>query len=399
MDVFIWPSLIHVSLMLQTSTYNQDMSGWLVQTGIGCCRFSNDLAWRHRRGCSVDWPSEPVLRDEDVDVDNIPMGHHTPDHVVHLQLQDRMKWAHDGPHLAHDTHGHAVHVALDDVEGVPQVPVRDVEDDVSVVGGMRWRDGPEEDDLFRAGELAEGGQRDDGVGDGVHRGQHAGDVVGAAGLDAPDGVRLLLAERVCGAAVVLRTLEGQAAEAALDVEAGLVDGAVVDAGHTLVDVLAVAAVGGQPVPGRGAAALEASRDVDAAVGADVAPGGQGALVDVFARGPVHVAELVASPAVTLVGAVDIGALLAAGAAVTLIHVFTGAAVGGEPEAYGAAAVVGARCVLALVATQAPRVAPALVDVHTRPADAVEVVAGLALTAETSKRVHTHVPWPTGLSGR
>lgn len=42
--------------------------------------------------------------------------------------------------------------------------------------------------------------------------------------------------RVCGAAVVLRTLEGQAAEAALDVEAGLVDGAVVDAGHTLVDV-------------------------------------------------------------------------------------------------------------------------------------------------------------------
>lgn len=37
--------------------------------------------------------------------------------------------------------------------------------------------------------------------------------------------------------------------------------------------------------------------------------------------------------------------------------------------------------------------------HTRPADAVEVVAGLALTAETSKRVHTHVPWPTGLSGR
>lgn len=42
--------------------------------------------------------------------------------------------------------------------------------------------------------------------------------------------------RVCGAAVVLGTLEGQAAEAALDVEAGLVDGAVVDAGHTLIDV-------------------------------------------------------------------------------------------------------------------------------------------------------------------
>lgn len=42
--------------------------------------------------------------------------------------------------------------------------------------------------------------------------------------------------RVCGATVVLGTLEGQAAEAALDVEAGLVDGAVVDAGHTLINV-------------------------------------------------------------------------------------------------------------------------------------------------------------------
>lgn len=44
--------------------------------------------------------------------------------------------------------------------------------------------------------------------------------------------------------------------------------------------LAVAAVGGQPVSGRRAGALEASRDVDAAIGADVAPGGQGALVNV-----------------------------------------------------------------------------------------------------------------------
>lgn len=42
--------------------------------------------------------------------------------------------------------------------------------------------------------------------------------------------------RVCGATVILRTLEGQAAETALDVEAGLVDGAVVYAGHTLVNV-------------------------------------------------------------------------------------------------------------------------------------------------------------------
>ena len=40
----------------------------------------------------------------------------------------------------------------------------------------------------------------------------------------------------------------------------------------------------------------------------------------FAGDPVHVAELVASPAVTLVGAVDVGTLLAAGVAVTLVHV-------------------------------------------------------------------------------
>lgn len=131
----------------------------------------------------------------------------------------------------------------------------------------------------------------------------------------------------------------------------------------------------------------------------MAPGGQGALVDVFAGDPVHVAELVASAAVALVGAIDVGALLATGAAVTLIHVLTGPAVGREPEAGGAATEVGAGRVLALVAAEAPGVAAALVDIHTRPADAVEIVASLALTAETSRGVHTEVARPTGLRGR
>ena len=36
--------------------------------------------------------------------------------------------------------------------------------------------------------------------------------------------------------------------------------------------------------------------------------------------------------------------------------------------------------------------------HTCPADAVEVVPGCALTAETSRGVHTQVPRPTGLRG-
>lgn len=61
--------------------------------------------------------------------------------------------------------------------------------------------------------------------------------------------------------------------------------------------------------------------------------------------------------------------------------------------------VGARSVLTLVATQAPGVALALVDVHACPADAVEVVAGLALTAEAAGGVHTAVPLATGLGGR
>lgn len=59
------------------------MSGWYKQ-GQGVVIVSNDLASRHRLGCAVSWPSEPVLRDEDVDVDDISVGHHAPDHVVHL---------------------------------------------------------------------------------------------------------------------------------------------------------------------------------------------------------------------------------------------------------------------------------------------------------------------------
>lgn len=59
------------------------MSGWYRQ-GQDIVVGSNDLAWRCRLGCTMDQPSEPVLRDKDVDVDDISVGHHTPDHVVHL---------------------------------------------------------------------------------------------------------------------------------------------------------------------------------------------------------------------------------------------------------------------------------------------------------------------------
>lgn len=130
----------------------------------------------------------------------------------------------------------------------------------------------------------------------------------------------------------------------------------------------------------------------------MATSGQGALVNVFAGDPVHVTQLVASPAVALVGAVHVGTLLAARTAAAFIHVFARPAVCREPEAHGAAAEVGAWRVLALVAAQAPRVAPTLVDVHARPADAIEIVSSLALTTETSRGVHTQVPWPTRLRG-
>lgn len=50
-----------------------------------------------------------------------------------------------------------------------------------------------------------------------------------------------------------------------------------------------------------------------------------------------------------------------------------------------------------MAAQAPRVPPALVDVHTCPADAVEVVPGFALTAETSRSSH-RCPGPQGSEG-
>lgn len=150
-----------------------------------------------------------------------------------------MPWASQGSL----THSHAVLIALDDIKGVSKVPFCDVEDDVGLVGGVQRCDSPQKDDLLRTGELSKGGQRDDGVGDGMYRVPHAGLIVGTARLDAADGVCFLLAEGVCGAAIVLGAFKGQTAEAALDVEASLIDGTVMDAGHTLINVLAVAAIG------------------------------------------------------------------------------------------------------------------------------------------------------------
>lgn len=72
--------------------------------------------------------------------------------------------------------------------------------------------------------------------------------------------------------------------------------------------------------------MEASGDVDAAVGADMTPSGQGTFINIFTGDPIHVTELVASSAVTLVGAIDVSTLLAAGDVEALIHIFTRPAV-------------------------------------------------------------------------
>lgn len=125
---------------------------------------------------------------------------------------------------------------------------------------------------------------------------------------------------------------------------------------------------------------------------------QGTLINVLAGYSVHITELVTSSAVALIGAVDIGTLLATRVAATLIHIFTRPTIQCQTEAHSTAAVVGSWRVLTLVGTQAPGVAPALVDVHACPADTIKIVTSFTLAAETSRGVHTEVAWSTGLRG-
>ena len=47
--------------------------------------------------------SEPVLRDKDVNIDNVTMRYHSTHDVVHLQFQDGMERSNNGSHLAHHT--------------------------------------------------------------------------------------------------------------------------------------------------------------------------------------------------------------------------------------------------------------------------------------------------------
>lgn len=72
---------------------------------------------------------------------------------------------------------------------------------------------------LRTAELSEGGQRDDCVGDGVHRVSHTGLIGGTAGLDAADSVCFLLAET---AGKQPREVDGKAGTTALMGKSSLV---------------------------------------------------------------------------------------------------------------------------------------------------------------------------------
>lgn len=77
----------------------------------------------------------------------------------------------------------------------------------------------------------------------------------------------------------------------------------------------------------------------AAIGANMTSGGKSTLVYVFTSGAINVAELVTSATVTLVGAVHVGTLLAAGVRLTFIQIVTVPSINSELEAGGAATLV------------------------------------------------------------
>lgn len=111
--------------------------------------------------------------------------------------------------------------------------------------------------------------------------------------------------------------------------------------------------------------------------------------------PVLLQE-VAHSAVTLVRAIDVCTLLTAGIAVTFIKIFTVLPIESQGEAGGAGAMVGTRCVLAGLGTQATRVPPTLIYIHTELANGVVLVAGLTVTAVAAGQVVTDLSLSTAV---
>lgn len=122
--------------------------------------------------------------------------------------------------------------------------------------------------------------------------------------------------------IIFWAFQGEAAEATLDVKAGLVVGAGMRFCNTLINILTVPCVGCQLVTRRGASALKTPWDVNASIGTDMSSSGQSTFINIFTCDPVYVTELIAPTTVALIRSVNISTFLAAGTAFTFIQVFT-----------------------------------------------------------------------------
>lgn len=81
--------------------------------------------------------------------------------------------------------------------------------------------------------------------------------------------------------VIVRTLERQASESSLHIEAALILCARMASCHTFINILAAAPVYRQGVAIDGAGTVETARRVVTAVGANVTSGGQGTFIYIF----------------------------------------------------------------------------------------------------------------------
>lgn len=157
--------------------------------------------------------------------------------------------------------------------------------------------------------------------------QNAGDVIGLTGLYTANNFRPFKPRRcLSDPSVIVRTLERQASESSLYIEAALILCARMASCHTFINILAAAPVYRQGVAIDGAGTVETARRVVTAVGANVTSGGQGTFIYIFTSSAIYVTELVATAAVTLVGTVHIGALLTTWGALTLVQIITISAV-------------------------------------------------------------------------
>lgn len=162
-----------------------------------------------------------------------------------------------------------------------------------------------------------------------------------------------------------------------------------------IQVSAGPAIGHHGVALLRAGTLVTARDIDTTEGTEDTST-LGALINVFACMPI-LCELVALPAVALVGAIDVGTFLAARVVLTLIHIFTVLPVEGQLEARGTGAAVGTRGIFTGMLTQAAWIAPTLVYINTGSAESIILIAHLAVTAISPRKIVAHLPLATAVN--